>query len=238
MVEKTWGVGTGLSSAMGQALMRTLDPSWRMLGISRQADRETTSNVQWVRGDLADREERWIANLLKAITARQIVQLMGVVHAAGVVFADDMQRTTRDEIRRTLDINLAAAFRLLQVVRPWLAPGASVVLVSSVDALMQSEDGPAAIYGAAKAGLVGMARQLAAEWGSLGIRVNVVLPGALSSGMGPNDEVGERIKSRIALGRLGEPSEVAQVISFLLGSQSAYVTGAAIPVDGGLNLHY
>jgi 3-oxoacyl-[acyl-carrier protein] reductase len=103
----------------------------------------------------------------------------------------------------------------------------------------QPMEGPASAYGAAKAGLWGLTRQWAGEWGTRGVRVNLVVCGALSEGSGPaNESVAQQIAARVALGRLGTPQEVAQVIAFLLSSASSYITGTAIRVDGGLGIRY
>ncbi|MCL5970972.1 MAG: SDR family oxidoreductase [Firmicutes bacterium] len=235
---ETWLVGTGLTSEIGQALLSRLGPTCRVLAISRQPAVDPTHHLTWIPGDLANTRELWLERLVNELKSRQVAQVTGVVHAAGVVFADRVTATTQDEIDRTLTVNLRAGLRLLQGLSPWLKSGSSVVLVSSVDARMQSIDGPAAIYGAAKAGLEGLARQLAAEWGESGVRVNAVAPGVIASGMGPQAGLTERITRQVALGRLGNPEEVADAIKFLLSPQSSYITGTVIRVDGGLNLRY
>ena len=235
---ETWLVGTGLTSEIGQALLSCLEPTCRVLAVSRQSAVSSMHHLTWIQGDLANQRELWVQRLVDELKSRNVEQVAGVVHAAGVVFADQVTATTPDEIDQTLMVNLRAGLRLLQGLRPWLKSGSSVVLVSSVDARMQSSDGPAAIYGAAKAGLEGLARQLAAEWGEFGVRVNAVAPGVIASGMGPQASLADRITGRIALGRLGNPKEVAHAIKFLLSPQSSYITGTVIRVDGGLNLRY
>lgn len=231
-----WLVGTGLSSGIGQALVTELGPGWQSFGISRHQPTQSLSG--WLRADLANPADPWDVELPRMLSAEGISEVAGVVHLAGVVFADHMEATTRDEWQRTLAVDLTAAFRLLQVLKPWLGRSSSVVLVSSVDAWMQAREGPAAAYGAAKAGLFGLARQLAAEWGPEGIRVNVVAPGALSTGMGPESDAASGIAERTALRRLGTADDIARVIAFLLGSGSSYMTGTVLRVDGGLNLDY
>ncbi len=232
-----WLVGTGLSSPIGQALLTTMGPEWRTLGLSRHPEIQSAKE-SWIRADLANPRDPWDTILPEILAERKITRVAGVVHLAGVVFADRIEGTTQDEWQQTIAVDLRAAFRLLQVLKPWLNVSSSVVLVSSVDAFMQARDGPAVAYGAAKAGLVGLCRQLAAEWGPAGVRVNVVAPGALTSGMGPEGAVSARIVDRTALRRLGTPLEIARVIAFLLGPESSFVTGAVLRVDGGLNLDY
>ena len=93
-------------------------------------------------------------------------------------------------------------------------------------------------YTAAKAGLVGMARTLAAEWGRHGIRCNVVMPGLIATPkvLALPDAVREAMSAALPLGRIGEPSELAAAIAFLLSPAAAYITGAVLRVDGGYGL--
>lgn len=95
-----------------------------------------------------------------------------------------------------------------------------------------------AAYTASKAGLVGLARTLAAEWGPLGIRVNVVMPGLIGTPKVralPDALLGAMTRT-IPLGRVGEPADVAATIAFLLGPGAAYVHGQVLRIDGGLGL--
>lgn len=231
-------VATGLTGSVGRALQARSRGRRALVGVARHPPSDP-SGIVWITADLRDRGDAVEERIRSGLKTAAIQGLAGVVHLAGTVFADAVERGTYAEWEATQAVNLRGALALTRAARPWLGRGASVVLVGSVDGRVASEDGPAAFYGAAKAGLVGLARHLAAEWGPAGIRVNVVAAGALASGMGPEaGPVAARIAGRTALRRLGDPGEVAAVIDFLLGEASAYVTGAVIPVDGGLNLTY
>ena len=195
-----WIAATGMSSGLGQALLHDLTGRRIAVFGRRSIDRP---EVRWISCDFRRPPDQWSAPVQEWLL-EESPRIKGFVHAAGAVFSDQMERTTSDEWSATLNVNLTAAFVLGQLFSPYFVEGASVVLVGSVDSGHASSDGPAAAYGAAKAGLRGLVRQWAWEWGSRSIRVNGVALGALTSGSGPAAEAVEtRVAGRTALGRLG-----------------------------------
>lgn len=173
----------------------------------------------------------------------ELVGMLGgcdaVVANAGLVdIIHRAERFPEEEWRKDLEVNLFGQFHLVQAAYPALAASGDgrVVLISSASA----ETGlPGQVaYTAAKAGVVGMARTLAAEWGPRGIRVNVVMPGMIAT---PKvralpDSLRTRLEASIPLGRIGETPELAGVVAFLLSPAAAYMTGAVVRVDGGFGL--
>jgi 3-oxoacyl-[acyl-carrier protein] reductase len=137
-----------------------------------------------------------------------------------------------------LDTNLTGAFRVARrAARSMLrARRGRLVFVSSVVGLSGSAG--QANYAASKAGLVGLARSLARELGSRGITANVVAPGFVDTDMTAalGDERKQEILGQVPLGRYASPEEVAQVVRWVASDEAAYVTGAVIPVDGGLGM--
>lgn len=158
-----------------------------------------------------------------------------VVHAAGVVrILAAAVELTDDDWRSVMSTNLDSAFYLLRAATPRLRrAGGSVVLISSING-ERGKVGQAA-YAASKAGLNALAKTAARELGSFGIRVNVVSPGWIETPMTAAlpDHVCERARQDSALGRLGEPDDVARVVMFLAGSPAGHVTGQILRVDGG-----
>lgn len=225
-------IATGLSSAIGQALIRRVRDDYHIVALGRTP----LNDVEWIEADFT--RAGWPASL-KEWLSRDGWAISAWVHLAGVVYSDAMEATTQDEWRRMMAVNLESAFQMGQLLSSRLTPGAHVVLVGSVDADKAAYAGPAAAYGASKAALRGLVRQWAVQWGQRHICVNGVAPGALTSGSGPsNPEVEKDLVQHIALGRLGQPEDVAATIAWLLSPGADYITGAWIPVDGGLNLGY
>jgi 3-oxoacyl-[acyl-carrier protein] reductase len=143
---------------------------------------------------------------------------------------------------RTMDVNLTAHSRLIRLCLPYLrlAPsGGRVVNIASTEALVSAAGTVA--YAASKAGVLGLTKSFAVELGRYGVTVNCVCPGPIRTDMTRSiDEEAKRTyaRRRVPLGRYGEPEEVAQMTVNLCLPASSYVTGAVIPVDGGMTIRH
>jgi 3-oxoacyl-[acyl-carrier protein] reductase len=161
-----------------------------------------------------------------------------VVANAGVTRDGLLLRLSDDDIDVVIDTNLVGALRVTRRAAKSMLRlrRGRIILVSSVVGLLGSAG--QANYAASKSGLVGLARSTARELGSRGITVNVVAPGFVDTEMTAvlSDEQRTAIMGQIPLARYASPAEVAGVVQFLASDAAAYITGAVIPIDGGLGM--
>jgi 3-oxoacyl-[acyl-carrier protein] reductase len=161
-----------------------------------------------------------------------------LVANAGITKDTLLMRMSDDDWSSVLDTNLGGGFRVVRrAARGMLRKRyGRIVLVSSVVGMLGS---PGQVnYASSKAGLVGMARSVARELGSRGITVNVVAPGFVETDMTAAlpEQTQDQYRGQIPLGRFASADEVAAVVAFLASDDAAYVTGALVPVDGGLGM--
>ena len=176
-----------------------------------------------------------------AAGAEALGGLDGLVNGAGILTMGPVEKAGLADWERTLAVNLTGPFLVSRAALPWLrraeAHGTIVNVASGIG--LRPLPGYGA-YAAAKAGLIALTRVMAAECAPL-IRVNAVCPGAvvtpMTEALYADPQAQARAGQIYALGRLGQPEEIARAILFLTGSDSSYVTGVALPVDGGRTFH-
>jgi 3-oxoacyl-[acyl-carrier protein] reductase len=161
-----------------------------------------------------------------------------LVANAGITADTLVLRMSEDDWSSVIETNLTGSFRLAKRAAKGMLRlrRGRIVFISSVVGLLGSAG--QVNYAASKSGLVGMARSLARELGSRSITANVVAPGFIETDMTAvlTDDQKNTIKTQVPLGRYGSVDEIAQTVLWLTGDGAAYVTGAVIPVDGGLGM--
>jgi 3-oxoacyl-[acyl-carrier protein] reductase len=225
---------TGGNRGIGLAIARRLAADGDSVTVTSRSG-EPVGGLSVVRCDVRD-----AAAVDEAFTAMEKEHGPAEVVVANAGIAKDqlLALLKEDAFTDVVDTNLTGAYRVAKrAVRGMMrARRGRLIFISSVIGLYGSPG--QANYAASKAGLVGLARSLARELGSRGITANVVAPGFVDSDM--TAELSEDRKAAILgavpLGRYASADEVAGVVSFLAGPDAAYITGAVIPVDGGLGM--
>lgn len=161
-----------------------------------------------------------------------------LVNNAGVGTAVPATRETPEQFRKVIDVNLNGSYWMAQACGRVMQPGSSIINISSVLGITTGGL-PQAAYSASKAGVIGLTRDLAQQWGPRkGIRVNALAPGFFKSEMTDEYQPGylDSQLPRIMVGRMGDPAELAASAVWLASPAAGYVTGQTIVVDGGLTI--
>ncbi len=225
---------TGASRGIGRAIAtRLLADGHRVAGMNRSGT--VPDGVLPVPGDVSSADQ---VDAAFAAAEAELGPVTGVVANAGITRDQLVLRMSDADFSDVLDINLTGAFRVARrAARSMMrARSGRIVLISSVVALTGGAG--QANYAASKAGLVGLARALARELGGRGITANVVAPGFIETDMTAalSQERQQEYRARIPAGRFGSAQDVAAAVAFLASAEAAYITGAVLPVDGGLGM--
>lgn len=225
---------TGGNRGIGKSIAETFIAAGYKVAVTVRSGEGPTGALS-VRADVRD------AQSLDAAFS-EVEQKLGpieiLVANAGITKDTLLMRMTDEEFEEVIDTNLSGSFRVLRRATKSMikAKFGRVVLVGSVVALLGS---PGQVnYSASKSGLIGMARSLTRELAGRGITANVVAPGFIDTDMTAelSEELQAEYRKRIPAGRFASPEEVAKVVLWLASDDAAYITGAVIPVDGGLGM--
>jgi len=230
------GAGSGIGRAAARALAAE-GASLILVGRRPEALRETLEGADRARLDHAD-------DVAVAAFAETCPALDGLLLCAGELVTGSVASTPVADFDRMIAANLRGPWLLCHHLGPKLADGGSAVLVGSNIGLRAIPD--SAAYSVAKAGLHMLAKVLALEWAPRGIRVNAIAPGPVHTAMVDarleNSADPARDLSKLAtvnpLRRLGRPEEIAALALHLLSDESAWTTGAVLPIDGGADAVY
>ncbi|QEO15962.1 beta-ketoacyl-ACP reductase [Agromyces intestinalis] len=225
---------TGGNRGIGYAIAEEFLAQGHRVAVTARSG-EGPAGALTVRADVTDAES--IDRAFSEIEA-ELGPVEVVVANAGITRDTLLLRMSEDDFETVVDTNLTGAFRVIKRASKGMlkARFGRIVLISSVVGLYGS---PGQVnYAASKAGLVGIARSITRELGGRGITANVVAPGFIRTDMTdelPAEQQQEYLRS-IPAGRFAEPSEVAKVVTWVAGDDAAYISGAVIPVDGGLGM--
>jgi 3alpha(or 20beta)-hydroxysteroid dehydrogenase len=197
------------------------------------APAEDLGGAQYRQLDVTD-QAGWSA--LAKDLAERYGQVDGLVANAGITWRARLLDVDPADLRRVHEVNVTGALLAIQAVAPLMIAGGSIVLVGSAAAL--TGHFPAA-YTASKWALRGVAKVACLELGPRGIRVNMIHPGYIETPMTASAAPAFRAANlaETPLGRTGTPEDIAPLVAFLLSDDAAYISGAEIPVDGGMTAH-
>ncbi|MBQ1442648.1 MAG: 3-oxoacyl-ACP reductase FabG [Renibacterium sp.] len=226
---------TGGNRGIGLAIAEAFLANGDKVAVTFRSQTELPEGILGVQADVTD--EASVDAAFSAVEAAHgPVEI--VVANAGITKDTLLLRMSEDDFTSVIDTNLTGAFRVIKRASRGMIKlrKGRVILISSVSGLYGA---PGQInYSASKAGMVGIARSLTRELGSRNITANVVAPGMIRTDM--TDELPEQTKrdylAAIPAGRFAEASEVADVVRWLSSDEAGYISGAVIPVDGGLGM--
>jgi 3-oxoacyl-(acyl-carrier-protein) reductase len=225
---------TGGNRGIGLAIARAFAEQGDKVAVTHRGS-DVPDGLLGVKCDVTDAEQVDRA-FTEVEAAHGPVEVL--VSNAGITDDTLLLRMTEEQFTRVLDANLTGAFRVVKrasrgmLKKRW----GRLIFISSVVGL--SGGAGQANYAASKAGLVGFARSMARELGSRNITSNVITPGFVATEMTAvlSDERKQEILGQVPLGRYADTAEVASAVTFLASDAAAYITGAVIPVDGGLGM--
>jgi 3-oxoacyl-[acyl-carrier protein] reductase len=243
MLEGQVAIVTGASRGIGRAVAERLGELGAAVAAtatsadgaakSEAALQEAGANAKGYALDVTDGEA--IDPFIKQVTSDLGTPTI-LVNNAGITRDGLLMRMKDEDWDAVIDTNLSSVFRLTRAVaRPMMkAKGGRIINIASVVASMGNAG--QANYAAAKAGILGLTKTTAREFGPRGITVNAVAPGFIETDMTRElpEEQRAALLEQVPLGRLGEPSEVAEAVAYLAGPGGAYVSGTTLHVNGGM----
>lgn len=240
---------TGASSGFGAAIAEELASSGVTVMLAGRNPERTEAVAARIR-DAGGRAETWLGDLSDPARCQELVEAAIesynrvdiLVNSAGIIFRATAEETTNQQWRSTMAVNVDATFFTSRAVIPFMREqgGGAIINIASDWGLVGGEQ--AVAYCASKGAVVLMTKAMALDHAREGIRVNAICPGdcdtpmlddeAVQRGADPTESRREAAEES-PVGRIGTPEEVAQLVAYVSSEKAGYITGAAIPIDGG-----
>jgi 3-oxoacyl-[acyl-carrier protein] reductase len=231
---------TGGSRGIGAAIVRRLAKDGAAVAFTYAASEEKAKALA---AEIASQGGKALAIKADSADAQAVQQAVSqtveafgrldvLVNSAGILIHGMVDSYALADFDRMVAVNVRAVFVATQAAVPHMREGGRVITIGSVTADRSGFAG-SSVYSMTKGAVASLTRGLARDLGPRGITVNVVQPGPTDTDMSPQGEIGERVRSLIALGRMGKDSEIASLVAYLAGPDAGFVTGAALTADGG-----
>ncbi len=234
---------TGGSRGIGAAIVRRVAYDGASVGFTYGASAAEARDLERTLAEEGVEARAYLADAAKPADMATLIdrfvenfsRLDVLVNNAGVFGSGTIGDFDPDEYARIMQINVTAVFMLTNAAVRVMQPGSRIINISSVLGERAAVAG-LSVYNASKFALTGFSRSWAKDLGEQGILVNAVQPGPINTELNPEDgENADMMCRQTALGRFGQPHEVAGIVAFLAGPDATYITGATINVDGGWN---
>jgi 2-dehydro-3-deoxy-D-gluconate 5-dehydrogenase len=232
------GIGLGIAQGLAEAGARVAivgRNAAKLEAAARKLANETSGEFQPLSADVADAEQ--VESLVRQVSER-FGRIDILFNNAGITIRKPPQDMSLDEWRSVVDVNLTSAFLMSKAVYPAMKGVGAGKIVNTGSMASLFGAAYAAAYAASKGGIVQLTKSLALAWAADNIQVNAILPGWFETDMTDRARIevpglAERVSARIPAGRWAKPHDMAGIAIWLASRASDYVTGAAIPVDGG-----
>jgi 3-oxoacyl-[acyl-carrier protein] reductase len=226
------GIGAAIADELAAQGATVIGTATSETGARAIADRLGTNGHGRVL-DVANAES--IDTVINAI-AKDIGAISILVNNAGITRDNLLMRMKDEDWQAILDTNLTSVYRTSKVVMRAMMKARKGRIINIASVVGVTGNAGQTNYAAAKAGIIAFSKSLAKEIGSRGVTVNVVAPGYIATDMTKDlpEDAKQVLMNQIALGRLGEPADIARAVAFLAGPSAAYITGETLHVNGGM----